>query len=177
MGVGPGRQQERSRFGVELGGAHRPERGKTYAVIRVGHAGAEGGGGQADASGLGDEEGVLAHGGGSVRGHGGEQTGLQSVEPLERPQGQHTGLRQAIGTDQGVEGAGGGGLQPGITLHERAHRVESDDLVGMAEGGDESADVGLGEVGMRERLGLVMLDPPDASEIVLTVGANGGARL
>ena len=177
MGVGPGGKQERAGLGVEFGGAHRTERGETDAIIGIGHTGPEGGGGQADAAGLGDEEGVLAHRGGRIGGHGGEQTGLQTVQPLKRPQGQHAGLRQAVGTGQGVEGARGGGLQAGVTLHQGTQGVESDDLVGMAEGRNEGADVGLGKVGMGEGLGLVMLDAPDAAEVVLAVGAHRGAGL
>ena len=46
----------------------------------------------------------------------------------------------------------------------------------MFEGGDETGDIGLGEVRNLELLRRLMLDSIDAAEVVLTVRTHGGTR-
>ena len=175
--VRPGGQEERTRLSVKFGRTKGTDGGETDASVLVGDTGLERGDRQGETCGFGHQEGVLPDRGRTIRGGSDDQSGFQAFETLQGPEGQDAGLRDGVGAHQGVERTGGRGLQAGITIHQGAERVEADDLVRMAERGDESGDIGLGKVRNDELGRRLVLDAIDASEIVLSVRTDRGARL
>ena len=183
-GLGPvvghpdlGGQQERARGRFQRGGPHGTQGGQANTRLGILQGLGVDIGQQLGMAGFGDEEGVLADGGVAIGAKRAKQAVFEAIEPLQGPEGQDAGFGLGIAADHGHERADRGGQEAGLLVHQDAKGVETDDLVRVIEGGDKAGDVGLGEVGNRERRGRLVLDAIDPAEVMLAVRTHGSAGL
>ena len=168
-------EQQSAGGGFERRGTHGAQGGQADARFGVLQGLGVDGGRELAVSGLGDKEGVLADRGIRISAERMQEAVFETIKTLKGPESRDAGFGLGLATDHGHERTDGGGEQACVLVHEHAEGVEADDLVRVIERGDESGDVGLGEVRNRELRRGVMLDAVDTAEVVLAVRAHGGA--
>ena len=142
--VGLGAEQQHARGGVERRRTHGAEGSQADASISVVQRLGVDVGREFGTARLGDEEGVLAHGRIGIAAKGAKETVFKTIESLQCPERLDAGFGLGVAADEGHERTDGGGEQAGIFVHQDAHGVEADVLVGMIESRDESRHVCLG---------------------------------
>ena len=128
-------------------------------------------------SSLGNKEGVLTDRGVLIRSGDRQLFTGELAETLQAPESEDAGFRLTLAEGQLRHERHRGVLDGGSAIHEDAEGIEADDLARMAEGCDETSGIGLRKVRVTEGGRTLVLDAVDATEVVLAVRTDRGARL